>query len=239
MSDEANDLYNAGDYRKALAAYRKLARSEDEVDRCYRWLGIGECYMHLKQFDAARRAFDRFRREVPFPNTDAPYHWAGSAIWLAGRHTEATAVWQEALKCSHTDRARMETPLLLWFASVRDPSSTDVDVNALLRKRIMSSIGHKWPGPIARFVLGEIPFEAMLAENCDGARGRLCALFYSAWIPSLTDPSARLERLRECVSMQLADEYLWHLARGEVQLLEMKPKVPRRREGDRGRPGDS
>ncbi len=98
---------------------------------------------------------------------DGDYGMAGVAKWCLGEPEEAVSQWQAGLKAPYS-----RTPfgvymgLLLFFASVVRPEVFDQnEARSLLREKLADPRSNKWPGTIAKLVLGQIS-EEELQRSC-------------------------------------------------------------------------
>ena len=86
-------------------------------------LQLGLAYLWLEDFRAAWEHFDSLNRQKP-KFAAVFYQLAGTAKWCLDQHGDAVAQWRLGCKCGYTDAAGgVESPLLLFAASVIDPAS--------------------------------------------------------------------------------------------------------------------
>ena len=121
----------------------------------------GMALLHLGEFQQALsdfRAAEEFSIRQVGGERDGDL--CGVALWMAGQHQEAAAVWTRGTELTlegavtYVDRAGGVTiGNLLWFASVRlhDPARRELATQLLRTKQ-----SRVWPGTISSFLLGEM-----------------------------------------------------------------------------------
>lgn len=94
---------------------------------------------------------------------------AGTARWCLTERERAVEHWRYGAKAAFADSAGgAQSALLIWFASVVDPALlAQNEVAAVVEKKIQHPRSKNWPGPLLRFVRGEMT-EASLKEFCAG-----------------------------------------------------------------------
>jgi tetratricopeptide (TPR) repeat protein len=135
-------------------------------NRAIAYLNLGDLSNALIDFQAANKCA-RY-------TTDGYLRRVGVVHWLAGRESEAVAVWRDLVlvergKIQYSDGAGgVSSGCLLWFAAVRLKQKPLLSVaQRLLHKKVEAKAGRNWkidnwPGPIALFLLGRIDEAALL-----------------------------------------------------------------------------
>ena len=101
---------------------------------------------------------------------DNDFGMAGVAKWCLGEPKDAVTEWRAGLKAKYARASGLgvRMPLLLFFASVIEPEAFDGDLaKELLAEKTKDLRIRNWPGPIAKFVLGQID-ESELQKHCRG-----------------------------------------------------------------------
>jgi len=91
--DEANEAKAAGDYTRAMALFREILAENPTVTTAY--LGLGDIYMELKQYENAEPNYSRAARLEP-RNFDAQYGH-GLALQMLNRFVDAVKAYHRAL----------------------------------------------------------------------------------------------------------------------------------------------
>ena len=119
---------------------------------------IGITYLCMGDTQGAKVIFDKMLRQADPEDDDGLYAYLGLIHWLEDDPNEAVAFWKRGLNCQYRDEAGgMELPLLLLYAGVRAPKSFDCNAAIkLVSQRLESEWAENWPGPIGRFVVGQI-----------------------------------------------------------------------------------
>jgi hypothetical protein len=134
------------------------------------WLGtvlmLGQGYLHAGQLDDAKRILDEYNELPEGKKMESAYAWAGVPQWLLKNPIDACDKWKIGLECQYRDMSGgMHSPLLLYFASTTHPEAFDREkAKMLIRERAASPKSIYWPGPIGKFLLGEITEEQLREE---------------------------------------------------------------------------
>ena len=152
----------------------KLLRSSDE-SKVRRGLGLvekahaqqpdpshimelGVAYLWVRHYGSAWEHFDLAIKEDR-AGTDCYYGMAGASKWCVGEFDEAVRLWAAGTKAAFQDTAGLgiTLPLLLFFASVKEPATFERQAaEKLLMGKTTDSRIRIWPGPIASWMLGQI-----------------------------------------------------------------------------------
>jgi|GEM_PF-1207732 len=164
------NLIESGQYEQAVRAYTsRLRRDKSGPNYCNRALA----YLNLGEYDKALADF-RAADAMEITTHDDYLQSIGVAQWLAGRESEAASTWRDLVhghergKVQYTDAAGgVESPCLLWFAAVRlGQDELLKPARRLLKEKVRSKNGwiENWPGPIAKFLLGQITEAELRSE---------------------------------------------------------------------------
>jgi len=132
------------------------AYAEDPSPSYARTLGIA-----LLWLGKYAEAWTHFRSVVETSPTagEGDYGLAGVAKWCLGKFDEAVTEWRAGLKAKYSGASGLNvgSPLLLFFAAVREPKVFDRKLaeRLLLETTKDRRIGN-WPAPIVRLVLDQI-----------------------------------------------------------------------------------
>ncbi len=130
-----------------------------------RYNNRGMAYLHLGEYDLAlsdfRAAEENSIREAGGERDNAK---VGVALWLSGEHQQAASVWTRGTEAmldgaiKYTDAAGgVSIGNLLWFSAVRLGDATGCQLAIkLLKKKLRTKQSSSWPGPISRFLLGDV-----------------------------------------------------------------------------------
>ncbi|HEY2586664.1 MAG TPA: hypothetical protein VGI81_12945 [Tepidisphaeraceae bacterium] len=158
---------------------------------------------------------------------------SGIASWLSGAREQAVAHWQEAQRVKrYTDAAGgLMVPMLLSYGALR---LNDATLARQARVRIAmccrDSRAVNWPGPLGRFVLGDLDERELLAlvtpQPILHERYMCSACFWIAAAMSNTDQIRSLELMRKAVTFAPPAylEYEYYLAKGEVMRADDRPR---------------
>ncbi len=172
------DLVQAGRYEEAIVRLRE-EYGRDPSNATLN--NIGTAYLCAGDPEKAKAAFDEVLKDNPEREA---YHWdlAGITRWLTNDFRGAVDVWLSSLSSPYQDASGgVGTALLLYYAGLREsvvydlskakpllkkrlqaaglPEAAVYDLSkakALLKKRLQSAWAKNWPGPLGKFVLGEI-----------------------------------------------------------------------------------
>lgn len=83
---------------------------------------------------------------------------AGVAQWISGEPDQGVSLWKAGRTAGYADAAGgMELPLLLYYASVRNPKLvTLTQANRQVKQQLKHPWASSWPGPLGAFVIDEI-----------------------------------------------------------------------------------
>jgi tetratricopeptide (TPR) repeat protein len=216
----------AGEYSTAIDAYSEQIRSTPGPP----WYA-GRALAHLAsgQYDLAIRDYETANR-LALPTCGGYRQWLATVHWVAGQHDKAQQTWRTLVMeldrgaITYTDAAGgVEHGCNLWFAGVSTGDDGCVALaRSSMRRLLFRQRAKNWPGPIAAFVLDQIPEREMLScvSDVDGLRQRqLCqALFYAAINQrTLDNESGFWERITQAVSDGRAFlEMEYFLAQAEI-----------------------
>jgi hypothetical protein len=189
---EAWDLMYAGNHDEAICLMRDNYAQRATMART---LGLGKAYLWLGDYSAAWEHFSDANRKRP-GYCDGYYNMAGAAKWCVGDRHAAVQQWTEGCDCNYADGAGgVGAPLLLYAASILDPSSCDrSEAERLLVVRSRAPRIRNWPGPIAQYVL-RIMDESALRQSCVEVNrsGTLVSLWLADFYVGLSQWAARGE----------------------------------------------
>ncbi len=145
------------------------AYSEDPSPSYSRTLGVA-----LLWLGKYTEAWTHFRSVIETSPTagDGDYGMAGVAKWCLGKVDEAVSEWRAGLKAKYARASglNVSSPLLLFFAAIREPRVFDRKLAEKLLLETTKDIRiNNWPAPIARLVLDQIS-EAEFQNHCLGIR---------------------------------------------------------------------
>lgn len=148
------ELLEHGQYDEAIVRLsEEVASDPNDLNIA----NLGFAYLLSDDCERAKEVFDGLIQRNP-KYMDGHYILAGIARWLLGDPVDAIGVWKEGLDCAYGDWAGgIDVPLHLYFGAVREPTSFELtQAEGLLAKRLRDGGSGNWPGPIARFLLGQI-----------------------------------------------------------------------------------
>ena len=179
--------------------------------------------LNLNKFEEAILLCGKIREERN-GETDTDYIFSGVAYWLLNKYSEAIEMWRDARKAKYTDAAGgVEVELLLLFGAIKkNDQKLEKDALAALKKKVKAKQADNWPGPLAKYILGDIT-ASCLYENVDeqpALRAKeLCqAYFYVALGYLNNDKSKYAECLEKCIAVG-PDAYViqeYYLAKAEL-----------------------
>jgi hypothetical protein len=152
------DLLKQGRYDDAIARLYKEYEAEgpDSVGSESFLVGVSTALLLKDDPKAAATVAEGLlgRRHVG----TGEYALAGTAFWINGDHQKAISLWQEGEGSQYADASGgMELPLLLFYASARQPKLIPVeDVRSRLKKQLAHSWASSWPGPLGAYALDKI-----------------------------------------------------------------------------------
>jgi hypothetical protein len=229
-------LIEAEKYNEAIEAVTaSIQRDASIPGRTLRYGTRAMAYLNLGDFENALADFLKANQSAAY-TSDGNLRLAGVAHWLAGRESEAIAIWQDLVlamergKIQYSDGAGgVRTACVLWFAGTRLGQQPLLEISErLLRKTVDAKGGRNWkidnwPGPIAKFLLGEIDKQELRAaiDDVPVLRDReTCQVeFYiGAQALAMGDESLARQAFRDAAKLPVAkleDEY--YLAKHELK----------------------
>lgn len=151
---DAWELVKTGKFKEALdVADREAAESGSELPLRNKVLALLNLHEYAEAAKLCEQIIDRVKGE-----SDSDFIWLGVALWLSGRHTDASAAWRSGEKAKYTDAAGgIEIPLLLCFAASRTKNEALAANSTRWLKRVSKQSRAKaWPAPIGQYVLGTL-----------------------------------------------------------------------------------
>ena len=246
---DAYDLMIGQRYAEAITEYRKLLEHNQDD-----WAAVGGLSTCLMAAGAYAEALPWFRRMDEHERAGLPGHPGrkrniACSYWCLDQWPAAMNLMR-ALVEGILDKSiefgdlagGVQQGLLLHYMGVTAKDSEAVAFSmAYLRRLSKKSSIDYWPGPLARYLLGEISFEAALAALAKEsevskpleaaqtdrlARRWVCvALFHDGIRHRIAGQEEFcMSRMQECVALR--NSYLepeWYLARYEVCLLYTSP----------------
>jgi tetratricopeptide (TPR) repeat protein len=240
-----NDPYElvlAHRYEEALAAYDaglspgKGRTAPDVANRATVLLLLGRLPEALAEYRRANQLMSRL-------DPAAYFNEIGTVLWLMGKREEAMDIWRTEIDdtlngtASYGDFAGgVSQGLLLWYGGVtmRDAAMQQY-AKGYLHNRCTRIEISRYPGPIAKFALGRIPFEDVL-DAATGTRTLhdavnrakrdllkrrelVQAIFYLATSKrEAADEHGCIETMALCASLENPTvENEWYLARHEAE----------------------
>jgi hypothetical protein len=164
MRKNALDLLFAGRVQSAIKQLVREYKSEPDGSEA---MSLGVAYLWIEDYHSAWVHFSHAQTEVRVP-FDSLFSMAGVAKWCLNRPLAAVEEWSFGLRCPYTDGAGgVELPLTLYFASVVRPAVySQSEAKQLLTKKANRGWIRNWPGPLAKYVAGQID-EKTLRVKCD------------------------------------------------------------------------
>ena len=142
---------------------------------------LGVAYLWLGEYMAAWEHFDGVNRKHP-KASDLLYAMAGAAKWCLGDRCTAVEQWADGCYCDGTNSGGFGSPLLLFAASIIDPSAyVRSEAEKLLTERANDPWARHWPKAIAEYLLGRID-ETTLRRACVGINTISTASAAGSWI---------------------------------------------------------
>ena len=144
---------------------------------------------------------------------------------------EAVSRWIEAQRVKrYTDAAGgLKVPMLLNYAALRlNDAALAKKARARINKRCGSGQAVNWPGPLGRFVLGEIDEQELLAlvtpQPILHEREMCTACFWIGMAAMKTDQSRSLQLMTQATTYAPAAyvEHEYYLAKGEIRRVRSK-----------------
>ncbi len=122
--------------------------------------------LSLRRFEEAAALCREIIRQEARTAGEYTLTFLGVCYWLQGKRDEAVASWKEASIAPYADAAGgVESRLLLFYASVKcADAALRKEAARELRQLCRRSRADNWPGPVGRFVLGEVAEEQLLTK---------------------------------------------------------------------------
>ena len=149
--------------KQCLRAYKREPYSPSAI------MELGVAYLWAQEYQEALEHFGHSIDQYP-RYYSCFYGMAGTAMWCLDHPDEAVRQWSDGLKARYADTngLGMQMPLLLYMASVLEAESySKASAEALLREKTKDRRRNEWPGPIARWLLGQIDNKELM-ERCPG-----------------------------------------------------------------------
>ena len=241
---DAWDLVHEHRYAEALALYDEEAREKPEdylvlANRATVLLCMGKLDVALNNFALANELqYTASKRTAsPFSEDIATIQWlrGESATAVQTLRNKIDGLRHGSLKFSDM-AGGISTGLLLWFMGERTADANCVEyAKAFVQAALRRPKGLCWPGPIARYLMDEITFSAVLrvAGGCSNledvarkamtdllVRRQYCqSLFYKALRMQMEGDKAGYDQwMIACSKMENPIiEREWYLARGECE----------------------
>jgi lipoprotein NlpI len=160
------DLLRSGEVELGLQEMRDAYLLKPDASQTMR---LGVAYLWVESYEAAwahfKHAIDTYPRTM-----SSFYGMAGVAKWCLDEPDEAINQWRAGLVAQYTDTAGLglKLPLLLFFVSVVKPEQASrAEVMKLLEERAGDARAKYWPGPLVKFILGQID-ESETRAQCNG-----------------------------------------------------------------------
>lgn len=234
-------LFEHRKFRQAIRAFTAEFKAERWAatlcNRALAHLNLGNLNAALKDLQQAEAL------PTPFGRSDGYLQMIGMVLWLMKKESEAADVWLQLVKdfnagkISYSDAAGgVETGHLLWFASCHPGlEELRVPANQFLTKRCRSKRASSWPGPIAKFLLGNLSQKALLTaarversddsipeENCRILESRqFCQVYFYLGARAIGTNNQRMIRKNMQKAVQHGSKSLieneYYLAKRELE----------------------
>lgn len=148
------DLLKAGQTEAGIEMLREFYRRDSWHSNAF---SLAHAYLFATQYAAAVELVDGILSKHP-KQMAGHYATRGVLHWVLSNRPHAILCWKDGLDCAYADFAGgISVPLLLFFASVREPTLCEMGlVHKILKKRLKRVVAMHWPGPLGRYVIGEI-----------------------------------------------------------------------------------
>ena len=199
---------------RALLEAGKFDEVADDEHPLWRGLAL----LELKRFAEAAPVFEAAEGAH---ESASMLELAAAARWLAGDREGAVEHWITALEAAHeTPADAVRAPALLWFGGQRlNDDRYILRGTRLLKKLWKPKLSHRWPGPVAGYLLGDLDEERFIEEGFESpaleAR-RLTAAHFWAGVSSRGE--AAQAHFRAAIEQEGPGvlEVEHHLAHGEL-----------------------
>jgi len=139
-------------------------------------MALGVAYLWRGHY---KRAFEHFDDAIKTSRTSKSvfFGMAGVAKWCVDDPKEAVGQWRAGLRAQYADGAGgIRLPMLLFTAAVVTPSAfSQAEAAFLLNEKVHDARARNWPGPLGKFLLGQIDQEGLL-EHLTGVHQNDTAL---------------------------------------------------------------
>lgn len=157
-----SDLLNAGRFAEAVAALSFELQNEKDEFKTFELALANLCAGSLQEC---------FNCITPLINNHKPkyehlYVYSGVSLWLMKQYRDAVDLWIKGEECGYRDPSGgVGIALLQYFAGVTLQDNTCIQhAMKLLRIRLKAAWAQHWPGPLGRFVVGELTEEQIRIE---------------------------------------------------------------------------
>jgi hypothetical protein len=160
-------LLRSGKTDEGLQRIEIVSRQEPNPSHT---MALGVACLWAKSYEQAWNHFDGILEKYPKSASSNYYAMAGTAKWCLGEHSRAAKCWSEGLNARYADAGGLglRLPLILFFGSTLQPVLIAKDIwQSPLLKKIEDSRVDRWPGPIAKWLLGEFN-DHQLEDSCKG-----------------------------------------------------------------------
>jgi hypothetical protein len=161
------DLIKAGEYQQACdAADREFSQTSDLLALRNKIFAL----LRLGRFAEAATLCDEIMTRSPY-TIQGDFAFRGVCDWARGRADDAVVAWQAAKRAQYVDAAGGLVPdLLLLFASIKrsDQALRASSEGSIMKRRKRTSMSN-WPGPVGRFVIGELDEAGLLSAIAEPA----------------------------------------------------------------------
>jgi hypothetical protein len=152
--EEPWDYLRQGSFKEGLKIIQQSYRTNPSASHV---MELGIAYLWVEDYAAAEEHFQRAIKTHPTPG-DAFYGMAGAAEWCRGETSAAISYWRDGLTAPYGGAAGLgvRIPLLLFVAAILKPEFFRREhAEEILRKKSKDPRAARWPGSLARFVLGQ------------------------------------------------------------------------------------
>jgi lipoprotein NlpI len=189
-------LVKNGQYAQAVAAFSEAIETDPSTAD---FNNRGVAYLHLGDFDAALADFRSAEAlSSSALRTAGDGEKCGVALWMSGRNAAAIDTWSAGVEASLRGEVRYGDAAggvtignLLLFAGVRtDRPEVCRLATRLLRKRLRTKQSAAWPGPVSRYLLGQISEPDLLAAVTTDPilrERQMCQARFYAGVRALSD----------------------------------------------------
>jgi tetratricopeptide (TPR) repeat protein len=152
-TNDAWDILRLGDAEAAIRTFQEHFARQVTGSSI---MELGIAYLWIRDYRSAWEHFNRVNQARPLYG-DGFYAMAGVAKWCLNERDIAIAQWRDAVRCEFSDPSSVGSSLLLFFASVMEPTLiTRAEAEKVMAQRLTLPQASLWPGPLARYILGDI-----------------------------------------------------------------------------------